>query len=105
MELTLVRSRAAELDTDVVVLLDFEDAPRQELATPLAASYSSGEISGKLLEFTLLHAPRWLQSPPRTDRRSGQAGEVRDRRAAQDRGRRHPLPEGQRNDQHCVRAG
>ena len=55
MELTLVRSRAAELDTDVVVLLDFEDAPRPELATPLAASYSSGEITGKLLEFTLLH--------------------------------------------------
>ena len=55
MELTLVRSRAAELETDVVVLLDFEDAPRPELATPLAASYSSGEITGKLLEFTLLH--------------------------------------------------
>ncbi len=55
MELTLVRSRAAELETDVVVLLEFEDAPRPELAKPLAASYSSGEITGKLLEFTLLH--------------------------------------------------
>jgi leucyl aminopeptidase len=55
MELTLVRSRAAELETDVVVLLEFEGAPRPELAKLLAASYSSGEITGKLLEFTLLH--------------------------------------------------
>src|ERR1700743_197032 len=55
MELTLVRSRAAELETDVVVLREFEGAPRPELAKLLAASYSSGEITGKLLEFTLLH--------------------------------------------------
>ena len=55
MELELVRSNASELDADAVVLLEWEGSPRPELEKPLSALYSSGEIKGKSLEFTLLH--------------------------------------------------
>src|ERR1039458_5204830 len=55
MELTLVRAKASELDADVVVIPEWEGSPRAEFAKPLAALYSSGEIKGKRLEFTLLH--------------------------------------------------
>jgi len=55
MELTLVRTKASGIDTDVVVLLDWEDGDRGKSSPPLAAFYNSGEITGKLLEFTLLH--------------------------------------------------
>jgi leucyl aminopeptidase len=55
MELKLVRSGAAALDADVVVLLEWEGSPRPELGKSLATLYSSGEIKGKPSEFTLLH--------------------------------------------------
>jgi leucyl aminopeptidase len=55
MKLTLVRSRASDLDSDAVVVLEWEGSRRPELEKPLAAFYASGEITGKLLEFTLLH--------------------------------------------------
>jgi len=56
MEMKLVRSKASELDADVVVVLEWEGSPRPEFEKPLAALYSSGEIRGKPLEFTLLHS-------------------------------------------------
>jgi leucyl aminopeptidase len=55
MELHLVRSSASALDADAVVLLEWEGSPRPAFEKPLAALYSSGEIRGKPLEFTLLH--------------------------------------------------
>src|SRR5579863_251287 len=55
MELKLVRSGACDLDTDAVVVLEWEGSVRPEFEKPLAALYSSGEIKGKPLEFTLLH--------------------------------------------------
>src|ERR1700719_4523186 len=55
MEVKLVRSRASELDADAVVVLEWEGAVRPEFEKPLAGLYSSGEIKGKPLEFTLLH--------------------------------------------------
>ena len=56
MELKLVRAKASELDVDVVVVLEWEVSPRPEFAKLLADLYSSGEIKGKRLEFTLLHS-------------------------------------------------
>jgi leucyl aminopeptidase len=55
MELKLVRSKASELDVDVVVVPEWEGSPRPEFTKLLADLYSSGEIKGKRLEFTLLH--------------------------------------------------
>jgi leucyl aminopeptidase len=55
MELKLVRSSVSDLDADAVVVIEFEDSPRPEFSKPLASLYSSGEIKGKALEFTLLH--------------------------------------------------
>ncbi len=55
MELKLVRSRAAEIDADAVVVLEWEGSVRPEFQKPLGAFYSSGEIKGKAFELTLLH--------------------------------------------------
>jgi leucyl aminopeptidase len=55
MELKLVQSRASDLDADAVVVLEWEGSARPEFEKPLAALYTSGEIKGKPLEFTLLH--------------------------------------------------
>jgi leucyl aminopeptidase len=56
MDLKLARSRASELEADAVVVLVGEGvAPPPELEKPLSDLYGSGEITGKLLEFTLLH--------------------------------------------------
>ena len=55
MEVKLIRSSASELDADAVVVIEWEGSPRPEFEKPLAALYSSGEIRGKPLEFTLLH--------------------------------------------------
>jgi leucyl aminopeptidase len=56
MELKLVRSRLSELDADAVVVFEWEVSERDDLKTALAHSYSSGEIKGKLFEFTLVHS-------------------------------------------------
>ena len=42
-----------------------EGAQRPELEKPLAALYDSGEITGKFLEFTLLHGVAGYQGAPR----------------------------------------
>src|SRR5580700_2556589 len=55
MELKLVQSKASDLEADAVVVLEWEGSARPEFEKPLAALYSSGEIKGKPLEFTLLH--------------------------------------------------
>ncbi|MDP9055490.1 MAG: leucyl aminopeptidase [Acidobacteriota bacterium] len=55
MEIKLVPTRAAELDADAVVLLEWEGQPRPEFEKPLAGLYASGEIKGKAHEFTLLY--------------------------------------------------
>jgi leucyl aminopeptidase len=59
MELLLKRSGAAALDADALVVLEWEAdgkaQGRADLTGPAAAVYSSGEITGKLLELTLLH--------------------------------------------------
>jgi leucyl aminopeptidase len=55
MELKLVRTEILALQTDALVLFETEGGRRADLAKPLAGLYESGEISGKFLEFTLLH--------------------------------------------------
>jgi leucyl aminopeptidase len=53
MELKLVHAPAAEVEADAVVVLEWEGT---QSADSLAELRQSGEITGKLLEFTLLHA-------------------------------------------------
>lgn len=59
MELSLKRSSAAAMDVDALVVLEWEGdgkaQGRADVSGPAAAVYRSGEITGKLLEFTLLH--------------------------------------------------
>jgi leucyl aminopeptidase len=55
LELTLVRSGAAALETDALVVLEWEGSRHPLLAKPLSAFYEAAEITGKLLEFTLVH--------------------------------------------------
>ena len=52
MELKLVHAPAPEVEADAVVVLEWEGT---ESADSLAELRQSGEITGKLLEFTLLH--------------------------------------------------
>jgi leucyl aminopeptidase len=55
MELTLVRSRAPELEADAVVVLAWEGVRDPAVEEKFASLYDSGEITGKAHEFTLLH--------------------------------------------------
>ncbi len=55
MKLELVRSKGSEVEADAVVVPIVEGPPPPELEKLVGALYSSGEITGKLLEFTLLH--------------------------------------------------
>lgn len=55
MQVKLVRGDISTLSTDALILLEAEGQKRPDLEKPLAAFYESGELSGKLLEFTLLH--------------------------------------------------
>ncbi|MGD1069008.1 MAG: leucyl aminopeptidase [Bryobacteraceae bacterium] len=55
MELKLVRQEIPAIETDALILFETEGGRRADLAKPLDALYESGEISGKFLEFTLLH--------------------------------------------------
>jgi leucyl aminopeptidase len=57
MKTKLVGPDYASLECDALVLLEFEGSPRPELAQVLAVFHESGEITGKSLEFTLLHTP------------------------------------------------
>jgi leucyl aminopeptidase len=54
MQLKLVRANLSAVKTDVLVLFEAEGQRRPGLES-LSALYDSGEIKGKLLEFTLLH--------------------------------------------------
>jgi leucyl aminopeptidase len=62
MELKLGRRPIAAAEADALILLETESGRRPELATPLAALYDSGEISGKSLEFTLVHGVKGLKA-------------------------------------------
>ena len=62
MELKLGRRHFAAAETDALILLEAEGSRRPELATPLAELYDSGEISGKSLEFTLVHGVQGLKA-------------------------------------------
>jgi len=62
MELKLGRRHIAATETDALILLEAEGSRRPELVTPLAALYDSGEISGKFLEFTLVHGVPGLKA-------------------------------------------
>jgi leucyl aminopeptidase len=59
MELSLKRSSAAALDVDALIVLEWEGdgraQGRADVSGAAAAVYGSGEITGKLLELTLLH--------------------------------------------------
>src|SRR5947208_2515503 len=55
MEVKLLRQEPAGLDHDALVLVEYEGRKRPEFEKTLAPLYDSGEITGKSLEFTLLH--------------------------------------------------
>jgi leucyl aminopeptidase len=55
MELKVVRSTASQIEADAVVVLVPEGPPPPEFEKSLGALYEAGEITGKLLEFTLVH--------------------------------------------------
>ena len=55
MEVRLAPSGAAAIKADALVLLQPEGPGRPDLQKALASSYTSGEIKGKFLEFTLAH--------------------------------------------------
>ncbi len=55
MELKLVHGPASGIDADAVVVLEWEGHAAPELDRRWPISTQSGEITGKLLEFTLLH--------------------------------------------------
>jgi leucyl aminopeptidase len=55
LELKLAQSRATALEADAIVVLEWKGSKQPELFKTLAPFYDSGEISGKPLEFTLLH--------------------------------------------------
>ncbi len=56
MKLKLTGPDHASLECDALVLLEFDGSPRAELAATLAGYREAGEITGKYLELTLLHA-------------------------------------------------
>lgn len=56
LKFRLAHTGAGETQTDAVVLFAWEDTRRAEIEKSFAALYDSGEISGKALELTLLHA-------------------------------------------------
>jgi leucyl aminopeptidase len=53
MDVKLIRSAAAGLDADAVVLVEWDAGKR--LADKVPAIYESGEVTGEFLQFTLLH--------------------------------------------------
>src|SRR5580704_3050146 len=55
MEIKLGGLDFAGIETDALVVLEPEGQKRPDLATPLAALYESGELTGKSLELTLVH--------------------------------------------------
>ena len=57
MDLKLTRSKPSEVEADAVVVLVAEGPAPPELEKLLGALYTSGEITGKAHEFTLLHRP------------------------------------------------
>jgi leucyl aminopeptidase len=56
MELKVVRSAASQIEADAVVVLVPEGPPPPEFEKSLGALYEADEITGKLLEFTLVHS-------------------------------------------------
>ncbi len=62
MELKLGRRSVAAAEADALILLQTEGGRRPELGTPLSALYDSGEITGKALEFVLIHGVPGLKA-------------------------------------------
>ena len=62
MELKLTTNDLLAVETDALILLETEGGKRAELAQTLAPLYESGEITGKFLEFTLLHGVQGLKA-------------------------------------------
>ncbi len=55
MQVRLTRPEISALETDALIFVETEGQKRPELATPLSAFYEAGELSGKMLEFTVFH--------------------------------------------------
>lgn len=55
MNLKLAREDISALGTEALILFEGEGVRRPDLAKAIPALYESGEITGKFLEFTLLH--------------------------------------------------
>ncbi len=62
MKLKLAGPATAGLECDALVLLEFEGTPRTDLAAAVATFRDSGEITGKPMEFTLLHGAVGFQA-------------------------------------------
>ncbi|HXE64102.1 MAG TPA: leucyl aminopeptidase [Bryobacteraceae bacterium] len=62
MKLKLAGPDRSSLECDALILLEFEGAARTDLPAATAAFRESGEINGKFLETTLLHAPAGFQA-------------------------------------------
>ena len=57
MEIHLERKPAEALECDALVTLTFEDQPNGRFQESLSEVYSSGEVTGKIFEMTLVHRP------------------------------------------------
>src|SRR5437660_9413927 len=63
MELKLVRSKASALEADAVIVLAWEGVRSPDIEKKYAGLYDSGELTGKLFEFTLLHGANGFKAP------------------------------------------
>jgi leucyl aminopeptidase len=57
MEIHLERKPAEAVECDALVALTFEDHPNGRFQESLSEVYSSGEVTGKIFEMTLVHHP------------------------------------------------
>ena len=57
MEIHLERKPAETVECDALVALTFEDQPNGRFQESLSEVYSSGEVTGKIFEMTLVHHP------------------------------------------------
>lgn len=62
MNIDLILAPVAEVAEDALILLDQEGSRRPDLSAAAAVAYDSGEITGKLLDFTLLHGVHGFKS-------------------------------------------
>ena len=62
MEIHLERKPAEAVECDALVALTFEDQPNGRFQELLSEVYSSGEVTGKIFEMTLVHHPQGFQA-------------------------------------------